>query len=223
MSQVTPASRIETFSDGVFAIAITLLILDIRVPRVEDVNVLAASAGLSPGAALAQSLLKLWPHILAYALSFTVILVIWISQHQMFTHVRYADHAFMFLNGIGLMLVTAIPFPTALLSEYMAHYQPRQFQISVIIYSGHGMLIAIAFNSLWRYATRKGRLLAHDHDPAVIRKIHEQYRWGPVGYVLAFVLAFISPIASLALCLIFVILIAAGVIVGRRRINTRKA
>jgi uncharacterized membrane protein len=209
-------TRIEAFSDGVFAIAITLLVLDIRVPKTDDVAALAASAGLSAGAALARKLQLLWPHLLAYFLSFAVILVIWVNHHRIFTLVRKSDQTFMFLNGILLLVITFIPFPTALLSEYMSHGDPGQLRVATVVYSGHGLLIALAFQVMWRYAIHKDRLLLPNHDRATVVKIHEQYRWGPAAYVVALVLAFFYPWASIALSLALVIFFSVLGILWRK-------
>src|SRR5690349_8897718 len=93
--------RLEAFSDGVFAIAITLLILDIRVPRPPDDPRVSFD--------LARELVRLWPSLLAYLMSFAIVLVLWVNHHQIFTLVRKADQAFLFWNGLLLMFVTFIP------------------------------------------------------------------------------------------------------------------
>src|ERR1051326_736964 len=144
--------RVEAFSDGVFAIAITLLILDMHVPRPSDL--------VARGGDLLPALYALWPSLVAYLLSFTVILVMWVNHHRIFTVVRRTDQPFLFWNGLLLMFVTFVPFPTALLAEYMAPGSTfDQFRIATVVYAGHGFLIALAFNGLWRYAIRRGRLL----------------------------------------------------------------
>ena len=108
--------RVEAFSDGVFAIAITLLILEIKVPKLPHE---------SPPAALAEALLALWPSFLAFLLSFFAILIMWINHHRLFELIRKTDSIFMMLNGFLLMLVTVVPFPTAVLAEYFGlHFPP---------------------------------------------------------------------------------------------------
>src|SRR6516225_4566983 len=102
--------RVEAFSDGVIAIAITLLILEIRVPKVAEI----ASVGL------AVKLLSLWPSFLAFATSFGTILVMWVNHHRIFRLVRTVDYPFLYWNGFLLLMITFVPFPTALLAEHLA-------------------------------------------------------------------------------------------------------
>src|SRR5436305_1988769 len=99
-------TRVEAFSDGVFAIAMTLLILEIRVP--------SASAGPPlDNWALLRSLLSLWPSYLAFLLSFGTVLVMWINHHGLFKYAHRANNRLLFANGFLLLVVTFIPFPTA--------------------------------------------------------------------------------------------------------------
>jgi uncharacterized membrane protein len=107
--------RIEAFSDGVFAIAITLLVLEIKVPQHKIVETVG----------LVSSLLSLWPSYLAFFTSFASILVMWVNHHRIFSLVTRTDHAFFYWNGLLLMLVTLVPFPTALLAEYLIHPQAK--------------------------------------------------------------------------------------------------
>ncbi len=97
-------ARIEAFSDGVFAIAITLLVIEIRPPHVEG------------GGSLTEALAHLWPSYLGYAISFLVIGTIWANHHNRFRLISRSDHQFLFLNVLFLMCVAFIPFPTALLA-----------------------------------------------------------------------------------------------------------
>ena len=105
----TETARIEAFSDGVFAIAITLLVLDLKVPR-----------GLAEGRTLADALLAQWPAYLAFASSFMTILIMWVNHHRIFTLVGQSDERLLFYNGLLLMGVTVVPFPTSLVAEYCA-------------------------------------------------------------------------------------------------------
>ena len=103
--------RVEAFSDGVFAVAITLLALDIHVPRLDT---------LPPGG-LGPALLALWPTLLAYVTSFATILITWINHDRLFEQIRRKDHGLLVYNGLLLMVITLFPFPTALLAEYLPH------------------------------------------------------------------------------------------------------
>ncbi len=191
--QQKETGRVEAFSDGVFAIAITLLILDLHVPLPP------ASGGPFN---LAAELGRLWTSLLAYFMSFAIILVMWVNHHRIFALVRRVDQAFLFWNGLLLMFVTFVPFPTSLLAAYMGRSDRESFRTAAIVYSGHGCLIAVAFIGLWRYAIKGGRLLAPG--PRVAREVAEmsaQYRWGPLAYLTAFVTAFVSPWTSVCMCL----------------------
>jgi TMEM175 potassium channel family protein len=176
--------RTEAFSDGVFAIAITLLILEIRVPRAE-------------GQSLVDGLAQQWPSYAAYILSFLVIAVMWVNHHNIFRYIRRTDNTFLFLNSLLLMVVTAVNFSTALLADYIL--DPQNQQIAGLVYAGLNVVIAIFFNLLWRHASSDGRLLDHNVDPRLPQAITDSYRFGPPLYLVAFLLVFINVWLSVAL------------------------
>jgi uncharacterized membrane protein len=192
--------RLEAFSDGVFAIAITLLILDVHVPR--------HPADPATAPPLLDELLDLWPSLLAYFMSFAIILVMWINHHRIFTIVRRTDHPIFYWNGLLLLLVTFVPFPTALLAEYIRYGTPEDFRLAAKVYAGHGFLIALAFNKLWHHAVDGGRLLIPGHREQEVRDMTKQYRWGPLSYFAAFVAAFFSPWTSVGICLALAVFFA---------------
>ena len=134
MTATNETTRIEAFSDGVFAIAITLLVLDLKVPR-----------ELSEGRTLDQILLAQWPGYLAFITSFLTILIMWVNHHRMFTLIGRSDHRLLFYNGLLLMGVTLVPFPTALVAEFLRHDGERT---AALVYSGTFIFIAICFNLL---------------------------------------------------------------------------
>jgi uncharacterized membrane protein len=185
-------SRVEAFSDGVFAIAMTLLVLDIKVPRASD---------LVPRTTLPELLEHEWPAFVAYVLSFATVLIIWTNHHKLFHLIRRCNHAFLLINGALLMFVTLVPFPTALLAEHIA--QPGA-ATAAAVYSGTFILIAVLFNLLWHYAAYEDRLLLPGHDRAAAASITRQYRFGPPLYLAAFLLAFFSVPASVGLCALLV-------------------
>lgn len=187
--------RIEAFSDGVFAIAITLLVLDIKVPRVHELH----------GASLKHALLQQWPIYLAYVISFLTILIMWINHHKLFTQIRRTDHWFLLINGLLLMVVSVTPFPTALLAE---HIRYPGAVLAAAVYSGFYVLLAVFFNLLWRYAAYRNRLLRPDSDQTFIRTINRQYTLGPLFYLIAFALAFVNVSASVGICLLLALFFA---------------
>ena len=177
-------ARVEAFSDGVFAIAITLLILEIKIP--------------SPaGQPLASQLLRQWPSYLSFVISFAFIGIMWMNHHRLFTHIRKCDDLLLLFNLLLLLGVTAVPFPTAVLA---AHLGKPGARTAVVLYNGTYLFISIWFNLLWRYAaSKKRRLLAADVDEASVKHITRQYAFGPVLYLICLGLAFVSVAASLIL------------------------
>jgi uncharacterized membrane protein len=185
--------RLEAFSDGIFAIAVTLLILEIRVPVVEGKD------------ALWDSLRGLWPAYLAYATSFATILITWINHHAVFRLITRSDQTFMLLNGLLLAIITAVNFPTALLAEYLGHDGDR---LAAQVYTGTFVAMAFAFNVTWRYASARGRLLGAEADPGLVRAIHRRFRFGPLFYVVAFALAFINAELAFGCCILLAVVYA---------------
>jgi uncharacterized membrane protein len=182
---VNETARIEAFSDGVFAIAVTLLVLDVKVPH-----------GLQDSRALAAALVEQWPSYLALVTSFATILIMWINHHRLFTLIGRSDHGLLFYNGLLLFGVTIVPFPTALVAEYLGH---QGQYLAAAIYNGTFVLIAVFFNVLWRSASAHNRLIHPAADSAAVQAVTDSYRWGPMLYVAAFVLAFVNVTASLGL------------------------
>jgi uncharacterized membrane protein len=181
-------TRLEAFSDGVIAIAITLLILEIRVPEVEHA---------SPQE-LWSALRDLWPNYLGYVISFATIGIMWANHHIIFRYIVRTDHYLILTNLLFLFFVAAIPFPTALMADALGH---PAGSVGVIVYSGWFLLTALSYNLLWRYASRQNRLIDPAADPAAVQAITARFRLGPPSYAVAFVLAFISPPLSLAVLL----------------------
>ena len=195
--------RIEAFSDGVFAVAITLLALDLHVPRLNE---------LTPGARLGGALLGEWPVFLAYVTSFLTILVMWVNHHRLFELIRRSDHWFLIVNGLLLMGVTVIPFSTSLLAEYIGH---RDASVAAAVFSGGYLLITLDYNLLWRYALRFG-LLKPDAASQAVETITRQYRFGPLYYLITFILAFISVPASVGLALGLAVFFALPSLPGKK-------
>jgi uncharacterized membrane protein len=179
--------RIETFSDGVFAIAMTLLVIEIGVPHIGDE---------AEGTTLFGALIAQWPSYLGYTISFLQIGVIWANHHNRFSFIERSDHILLFLNTLFLMCVAFIPFPTALLAEYI---ETDEQTTAVAVYSGTLAVTAIFFTLLWLYATTNYRLVSRELDPTSLRAMTLRYVVGMVLYIFGFALAFISPVASLAL------------------------
>ena len=175
-------NRLEAFSDGVFAIAITLLVLEIKVP---------------PGESLGLGLLHLWPSYLAYAISFIVIGAIWINHHAMFDWIVRADHKLLLLNTLHMMFIAFLPFPTAVLAEAF-HARAGQ-NIATAFYAGTLTIIGVLVTAMWWYAASHRELLNDGISPEQAKAIGRRFLVGPTGYGLATILAFVNPWLSIAL------------------------
>src|SRR5213080_1208400 len=179
----------EAFSDGVFAFAMTLLVLGLRDPTI-------GSTG-----PLLQGLFGEWPAFLAFGISFTTILVNWLNHRNLFTYVRRIDGPFMLLNGLLLLATTLIPFTTSLVADHIK-FADSDSGAAAQVYSGTFLFVALAWNLLWQYAIRHPGVLASSVSDAEIKTTTRQFIFGPTLYVVAFVAAFFSGIASLAINLI---------------------
>lgn len=194
MDDLKETARVEAFSDAVFAVAITLLVLNIQIPP----DLLAENNLLSV-------LISKWPSYLAFVTSFATIGIMWINHHRLFTHIRRTDTTLLLLNLLLLLLIVFYPVPTALVAQYIV--RPDQ-HLAALIYSGISVVVAIIFNLLWRYATYKGRLLGKKADLHAIRAISTQYLFGPLVYSISFGLALINVPASVILNLLLAIFFA---------------
>ncbi len=173
--------RLEAFSDGVFAIAATLLVLEFAVHSGSD---------------LGGRLLHLWPAYLAYATSFLTIGIIWMNHHFCVETMARADRTLMFLNLLLLMTVAFLPFPTRLVAQNLQHSGERA---AVYAYCATFVLMAIVYNAWWRYASRGRRLIADGVPDGAVRAITRAFNPGVPMYAATFLVAVWSPLASVAL------------------------
>lgn len=181
--------RIEGFSDGVFAIAITLLVLDLHLPE---------ENAITNGNDLLIFVKNQWPTFLAFILSFFSIFIMWVNHHKIFKQIYSRNSAIMFANGLILFLVSAVSYPTALLARY---FNGEASSIVVAIYTGTFVLINLAFNLLWFLASRNKKLLRPGITDEAIRKIHNNYLYGLPIYLVALLFSFWIPAVSLMIIL----------------------
>ena len=178
--------RIEAFSDGVFAIAITLLILEIKVPH--------------PGEhGLWHALGQLWPSYLAFFTSFLTIGIVWINHHAQFDRFASIDRTLNFINLFLLMWVSFVPFPTALVAEYLRDGSTSDQRTAALVYAATFLLLSLTFFALWRYASRAG-LLESDLSQRQLTALTRRNGVGQAAYAISLTLAFVSATASLVLC-----------------------
>jgi uncharacterized membrane protein len=177
-------SRLEAFSDGVFAVAITLLALDL-------VNFSATKGQLGSG------LLNYWPHYATFVVTFVTIGIIWVNHHAQWQRVARVDRPLLFLNLLLLMFVVLIPFPTSLLARYL-HGSDQH--VAAAVYSGVLLAMGLAFSTTWYYTARHAGLLHVEIGSQELRVLVRRNVVGLLPYAVAFGVAFLSAPASLALC-----------------------
>jgi uncharacterized membrane protein len=175
-------ARLETFADGVFAIAATLLIIDVTVH--------------APGGDLGHAILEAWPQYAAYAVSFITIGIMWLNHHDCMRQISAVDRRFMMINLLLLMCIAFVPFPTRLIAE---HFHDDGLRAAAITYGVTLTTTAVCFGSFWFYAARGNRLLAEDADPLVISGISRSYLPGAPIYGAATLSALWSPKLAVAL------------------------
>jgi uncharacterized membrane protein len=176
--------RFETYSDGVFAIAATLLVLSFMVTTGPDAP------------PLGHQLLHLWPSYLAYATSFLTIGIIWMNHHYCVETIARADRTLMFLNLMLLLTVAFLPFPTRLVADYL---QKDGEQAAVYVYDATFVLMAVIYNVWWRYASNGRRLIAEAVPDSALRAIDRAFAPGVPMYAIALLVAIWSPLASVAI------------------------
>jgi uncharacterized membrane protein len=172
-------SRLEAFSDGVFAIAITLLALELPRPEGDD---------------LWHELGTQWEAYAAFVVSFLTVGIIWVNHHALVDRIVHADRGLLFLNLFLLMWVALIPWPTGLVAE---HLSDDGAEAATAVFSAVFLGMALAFSAFWVHALRRGQLA--ELTPAQLRHLTRRNALGWLFYVVALVLAFIAPYASLAL------------------------
>jgi uncharacterized membrane protein len=172
MSRVSrDTTRLMAFSDGVFAITITLLVLEIRPPTDDE--------------SLLHGLVALWPSYLAYAVTFLFIGQVWVNHHVMFDHIRGADRIVLLLNTVLLMVVAFLPFATSVLAEALRSGHGQR--IAVAFYGIAFDATALTFNAVWQYASRQGLLseaLGSVATAAISRRFQLALAWLAAGALL---------------------------------------
>jgi uncharacterized membrane protein len=174
--------RVEAFADGVFAIAATLLIIDVVVR--------------APGGSLGAAVLHAWPAYAAYAVSFLTIGVMWLNHHTCMRQIGSADRTFVVLNLVLLMCIAFFPFPTRLVAE---HIHDAGLRAAALTYGATGTATAVCFGAFWFYAARGRRLIAANADQKTVSGLSRSYLPGAPLYASATLVALWSPVASVSL------------------------
>jgi TMEM175 potassium channel family protein len=174
--------RVDAFSDGVFTIAISLLVFEIKVPE-------RSEHGLWHDLALQ------WPSYTAYVVTFLVIGIMWVNHHTMFGFIGRVDRPILFLNLALLMTVAVLPWPTAMMAEYLRAGDDSH--AAAAVYSLVMMLHSFCYQALWWHLTRSGHLFDDRVDIPAARALRKRFALGSVVYPLTVALAFISALATL--------------------------
>ena len=177
-----PTTRLEAFSDGVFAIAITLLVLEVKLPGHD--------------ADLAHALLHEWPSYLAFGVSFLTIGIMWVNHHALFGFVGATDRVLLYVNLGLLMCVSFVPFPTSIVAEFVEKH--GQARAAAILYGCVFTLAACFWQVLWYWAIPRPGILREDADPAALAELNRGFWIGLPVYALGTAIALASPIASIA-------------------------
>jgi uncharacterized membrane protein len=179
-------TRLEAFSDGVFAIAITLLVLELGVDTATH--------------DLGKELIHIWPSYLAYVTSFLTVGVIWVNHHSLFNYVDHVDRGLLFLNTLLLLVVAFTPFPTRLIAEFLRGSSANE-RTAALAYGITFVIMAVIFQLLWRWIATGRRLIRPEIPQEDVDDITRTFVPGIPIYAGATLVAFASPIASIILYL----------------------
>jgi uncharacterized membrane protein len=188
----TPA-RMEAFSDGVFAIIITLLVLELRVPREDALH----------GTSLGTALWHQWPVYVAFMISFLQVGVVWANHHAMFHYIRRTDHRLLFYNLLLLMCAALLPFTSALLAEYVRGGE-KELRMAALIYSGILGLCGVFFSAVWQHALN-AKLVTPHANAYRLEALRVHWLLLPVFYGIAFLVALINARLSLVMYLVLLV------------------
>ena len=183
-------SRIEAFSDGVFAIAITLLVLELKVPPVASVHSISD---------LWTGLIHLWPSYFAFTLSFGILLVSWVNHHYLFNILDKSSRPFLYANGFLLFTITFMPFPTALLAEYISTDYAKP---AIAFYCFGGVVNSTGWNLLLHTISKPKKLIHSEVSIKHVNAVKKSTQIGFLIYTAATVMAFWFPIIALIMNLL---------------------
>ena len=188
--------RMETFSDGVFAIDITLLTFQLKAPGPKD----TVSTHT-----LAMALFEQWPSYIAYFVSFTTIFIIWLNHHRMYNVIQRSDVRFMFFNGLLLLLVSIVPFTTSLLANYInTPAQRLSSAIYMLLFAGISWTLLL----MWNYATTDYRLLKRPAADVRVQTVRTSLIISTVVYSVAAGLTLLIPFLGIGIGLTMVVYLA---------------
>lgn len=190
--RLAEAARTEAFSDAFFAIAITLLVLEFKLPEFEEGK-------------LSESLFQLWPSLVAFLFSFTYIGIIWLNHHALFNHIKYVDGNVLWIN-LGILLTTVLlAFPTGVLADAFRHGNETDKGVAVALYSISAGLMSVAWIPVFEYFIKHPELLEGHSSPDFFRKQRIRPWIGVAFYGLAAVIGQYMPLSGIFIFLLMVI------------------
>ena len=176
-------NRIEALTDGIFAVVMTLLVLDISIPQIAsshyDIGSVAARSELL------QRLFDLWPKVLSFGISFIILAIYWMAHHRQFHYIKHLDRTLIWMNIIFLMAACLLPFSTSLLGEY------REQEIAILVYGGNSIIIGSLLYIQWWYATRNHKLVDENLDPITKGTLSRRLLFGITVYLIAIGISFV--------------------------------
>lgn len=193
-SEYISTQRLEAFSDGVFAIAITLLILEIRIPSKEVLH----------EQSLTSYLLQQWPKYFAYVFSFVILGIYWANHHAIFKLYTGTNHIFNLLNVLFLMTVSFLPYPTAIFGEFIQDATQKNSAIN--FYCLGIFLPSLTWNLMWVYASFRKRLIDKRLTPEYIGYLHRQFLISNILYFTALLISFVRPLWSVVIVVVLTLL-----------------
>ena len=176
-------TRIEALADGIFAIAMTLMVFDIKLP---------VPTQTMPWS-LRYELVRLWPRFLAYVISFIMLGVYWVGHHNQYHYIRRTDRGFLWINIFFLMGVSLLPFSTGLLGQYPAE------RTALVVYGLNLIMVGGFLYTHWWYATRSHRLVESQINPEVVSLAKHRIAMGPAVSILAICVSLVGKRLSLAI------------------------
>ena len=188
---VSGNERINALNDGVFAIVITLLVLEIKVPDIPP-DLVATE--------LPHALQEVAPKVLSHIISFVVLGIYWVGQHNMFMHIKRHNRVLLWLDIFFLLCMASMPFPTGLVVRY------GQEQISVVIYAGTLIITGLTLDLIWWYASHDHRLVDENIDPKLVAFVHRRVLLAPLIYLLAIGVSFVSLLVAKLLFVVVALL-----------------
>jgi uncharacterized membrane protein len=186
MSQETGLTkhRVESLTDGIFAVVMTLLVLEISLPQISSSND-AISSVAAAETELLNGLFDLWPKLLSFGISFIILAIFWVSHHRLFHYIKHVNRTLNWINFMFLMATCFLPFSTSLLGEY------NQQQISIFVFGANSILIALLLYVQWWYATsRHTRLVNENLDPITKTTSRRRLLFGIIVYLAAIGISF---------------------------------